>query len=108
MTLRLLVALAGVLATDQTQTQSVPQLGGGRLGSVQAREDSRLAPESGRTEFGFVRLHNPRTGVTCAMLIVPGNPAVDTGIFRGGTVTVPTDRRPADPMIRNQHSPCVE
>ena len=92
MTLRLLVALTGILGIDQAQPARSPSAD--RPRPVQARDD--------------LRLHNPRTGVTCSMLIVPVRPAVDAGIFPGAIAPAADERRTADDIVRNQASPCVE
>ena len=105
MTLRLLVALMGVLGTDQAQLAQSP--GAHRPLPAQAQEDLRPAP-SARVGSGFLRLHNPRTGVTCSMLIVPVRPAVDAGIFPGAIAPAAPESRTADDIVRNQASPCVE
>ena len=105
MTLRLLVALTGILGTDQAQLARSP--GADRPHPVQARDDLRPAPNEGMGS-GFLRLHNPRTAVTCSMLIVPARPAVDAGIFPGAIAPAAPERRAADDIVRNQASPCVE
>ncbi|HEY6546337.1 MAG TPA: hypothetical protein VI589_00465 [Vicinamibacteria bacterium] len=106
MTLRLLVALTGILGTDQAQLARSP--GADRPQPAQAQEGLRPAPSTGRMESGFLRLHNPRTGVTCSMLIVPATPSVDAGIFPGAIAPAAPERRAADDIVRNQASPCVE
>jgi hypothetical protein len=104
MTLRLFVALTGILGMDQAQMARSP--GADRPRPVEARDDLRPAPNEG-TGSGL-RLHNPRTGVTCSMLIVPMRPAVDAGIFPGAIAPAAPERRTADDIVRNQASPCVE
>jgi hypothetical protein len=104
----LLVVVAGLLMART----AAPGIAPDRVGS-QARsegEGSRL--EGSRTPRllageSTLRLQNRRTGVTCAMTIVPVEPTMDPGIF-GNPVGDKAERGSTDPMVRPQLSPCVE
>jgi hypothetical protein len=106
MTLRLLMALAGVLASGQTPPVQVSDAD--RLRSILAQQGYEPSAMLEITQSGFVGLHNRRTGVTCSMVIAPVDTSMDAGIFAGRGRPVPTDDRPADPMVRSRLSPCVE
>jgi hypothetical protein len=128
MTLALLLLLAGPFATDEPQARPVgdgpgarpeatAQAGGsgqlfkvaplqlalagirGPKGPFQLAQAPRLAANS---RPAMVQLQNRRSGVTCTMLIVRVEPSVDPGILAH------TLEAPADPMVRNDLSPCVE
>ena len=64
------------------------------------------SPQSEEPSFG---LTNRRTGVTCTMMIVPRKPSeVDARGILDNPGIIPVPVHPADGIVRNDLSPCVE
>lgn len=129
MTLTLLLVLAGLLATDEPRSGPTLSCGSGaqpaaavqaarseqpfgmaplqlgnpsRMGPFQLAKAPRLAVRSKQASPGMTQLQNRRTGVTCTMRIVRVEASVDPGILAS------TMETRANPMVRNELSPCVE
>lgn len=109
MTLALLLVLAGLLPTKESQTVVqpterpskvdpvhlwIPSLGGGPDAA------SALGPKG--ADPGMTQLYNPRTGVTCTLRILRVGRPVDKEMLAKAPRTLD------EKMVHNELSPCVE
>jgi hypothetical protein len=74
------------------------------LKSFQLSALAQRAPVLTKSSPAETQLHSSRTGVTCTIRIILVSPSMDPGILQKAS----DGQTPIDPIVQNEHSPCLE